>query len=152
MQSRFARIGAVFYAFWGLIHVGGGTLLLLAALAGTDAFLRAQVGSSPVDPGHLAGGASTIRIADSVFAFHAFNLVWLGALTTAVAVRLNWYNSTPGYWMNLALVGFTDLGLLLFLVRTGTVPASDAWIGPVLFIPGCVFSTLALRAPRRANA
>jgi hypothetical protein len=53
-----------------------------------------------------------VTVASSVFAFHAFNLMWLGLLAGLIAVRLNWYNVLAGYWLNVALVGFTDLGLL----------------------------------------
>lgn len=145
MATRASRIGAGCYALWGAIHVVGGLVLLQAALTGTEAFLRAQQGGPPRDPiGPTVAAAP--EIASGVFAFHAFNLVWLGLLTLLVAVRLNWRNSTAGYWVNLGLVGFTDLGLLLFIVGPGIMTWADAWIGPALFVPALVFSTLGLRS------
>lgn len=146
MPTRSSRIGATFYALWGFIHVIGGALLLRAALTGTGAFLRAQVGSSTVELGDLGGHVPTLTIAGSVFAFHAFNLAWIGLLAAFVALRLNWYNSPAGYWLNLALVGFTDLGLVVFIVGPGVMPWADAWIGPALFVPAWLFSTLGMRA------
>jgi hypothetical protein len=146
MPTRSSRIGATCYAFWGVIHVIGGALLLRAALMGPDAFLRAQVGSSTVALGDLGAHVPALTIAGSVFAFHAFNLAWLGLLATVIALRLNWFNSPSGYWLNLALVGFTDLGLVLFIVGPGVMSWADAWIGPALFAPAWLFSTLGMRA------
>jgi hypothetical protein len=146
MATRSSRAGAILYALWGLVHVIGGAVLLRAALGGTDAFLRAQLGSSPLEPSALSDHGPTLTVAGGVFAFHAFNLAWLGLLAVFVALRLNWYNSAAGYWLNLALVGFTDLGLVLFLVAPGVMSWADAWIGPVLFIPAWLFSTMGMRS------
>jgi hypothetical protein len=145
VPTRSSRLGAICYALWGVIHVIGGAVLLRAAFEGTDAFVRAQVGSSPLDGGALTGSGSMVTVASSVFAFHAFNLTWLGFVAGLIAVRLNWYNASVGYWLNLALVGFTDLGLVLFIVGPGVMSWADAWIGPALFIPAWLFSTIGMR-------
>jgi hypothetical protein len=142
--KRFARIGAVSYALWGAIHVLGGTVLLLAALEGPERFLSAQT-SFELTPGALAVQEDVRTAMSGVFAFHAFNLLWLGLLALAVAIRANWEGSATGYWLNLAVVGFTDLGLLLFIVRPGVISLSEAWIGPLLLALALVFSTLARR-------
>lgn len=152
MPTRASRIGAAFYALWGVIHVIGGAVLLQAAVSGTDAFLRAQVGGSAMEPATLSGSSRALAVAGGAFAFHAFNLTWLGVVVAAGAVLLNWRNSTVGYWLNLALVGFTDLGLLLFIVGTGVMTWADAWVGPALFVPAWVFSTIGLRATPRRDA
>jgi hypothetical protein len=146
MPTRSSRIGAVLYALWGLIHVIGGAMLLQAALQGTETFLRAQGGSSADGLGDLGGTVGSLTIAGNVFAFHAFNLTWLGLLAVFIALRLNWYNSPLGYWLNLAVVGFTDLGLLIFSVRPGVMSLADAWIGPVLFIPAWLLTTIGMRS------
>jgi hypothetical protein len=148
VPTRSSRIGAICYALWGVIHIIGGAVLLQAALEGTDAFVRAQVGGSLLDVGALSGSGSTVTVVSSVFAFHAFNLTWLGLLAGFIAVRLNWYNASVGYWLNLALVGFTDLGLVLFIVGPGVMSWADAWIGPALFVPAWFFSTLGMRDGR----
>lgn len=148
MATRASRIGAAFYALWGLIHIIGGAVLLQAALSGTDTFLRVQVGSSPLELSPFGEHGTTVAVARGVFAFHALNLTWLGLLVLIVGLRLNWFNSPAGYWVNLALVGFTDLGLVLFLVGPGIMSWADAWIGPALFLPACAFTTLGLRSAR----
>lgn len=80
-----------------------------------------------------------VTVASSVLAFHAFNLMWLGLLAGLIAVPLNRYNASVGYWLNLALVGFTDRGLVLFIIRPGVMSWADAWIGPALFIAAWLF-------------
>jgi hypothetical protein len=128
-----------------VIHIIGGAVMLQAALTGTDAFVRAQVGSSPVALPPLGAQGAALSVAGGVFAFHAFNLTWLGLTVLCVAILLNWRNVPAGYWLNLAIVGFTDLGLVLFIVTPGIMPWSDAWIGPVLFVPAWLFSTMGMR-------
>lgn len=77
-----------------------------------------------------------------VFAFHSFNIICLGVLSIFAAIFLNWKNSRTGYWLNLVIVGFADLGLILFMVTPGVMQISDAWIGPALFLVAVLFSTL----------
>jgi hypothetical protein len=146
VPTRLSKAGAVFYALWGVIHIIGGAVLLQAALIGNDAFVRAQVGSSPVALPPLGAQGPALSVASGVFAFHAFNLTWLGLTVLCVAVLLNWRNVPAGYWLNLALVGFTDLGLMLFIVMPGVMPWADAWIGPALFAPAWLFSTMGMRS------
>lgn len=146
MSTRLSKAGAVFYALWGVIHIIGGAVLLQAALTGADAFVRAQVGSSPVALPPLGAQGPALSVASGVFAFHAFNLTWLGLTVLCVAILLNWRNVPAGYWLNLALVGFTDVGLVLFIVTPGVMPWADAWIGPVLFVPAWLFSTMGMRS------
>jgi hypothetical protein len=102
----------------------------------------------------VGGPGTALTVANSVFAFHAFNLTWLGLTVLCVAVLLNWRNAPAGYWLNLALVGFTDLGLVLFIVMSGVTPWTDAWIGPALFAPAWLFSTMGMRSrpTRRVSA
>lgn len=152
MPTRSSRIGATLYALWGAVHVIGGIVLLQAALGGTDAFIQVQAGSSSLGSATMSGSAAAIAVANSVFLFHAFNLTWIGLLVGFVAVRLNWSNTASGYWLNLALVGFTDLGLLLFVVAPGVLSWADAWIGPALFVPAWLFSTIGFRERSLARA
>jgi len=143
VRLAFAKIGASCYFAWGVLHVVGGAVLLAAAVGGVDSFLRAQTGLEGLAwPASSAVASSAAR---GVFAFHAFNLTWLGLLAALIAVRLNWRNAATGYWLNLAVVGFTDLGLVLFIVRPGILDWSSAWIGPALLVPAAVLSTFARR-------
>lgn len=81
-----------------------------------------------------------------VFAYHAFNLTWLGILVSVVAVVSNWKNQASGFWFNLALVGLIDLGLILYMVVPGVIPSSDPWwLGPMLYVVAMIFSAMGLR-------
>lgn len=143
MNSRYAKIGAAFYLLWGLVHIAGGVVMLQAARGGVDRFLQTQTGNEAAALGDAAVPAGAIgwTATQEVFSFHSFNLIWLGMLACAVAVFMNWRNSRSGYWINMALVGFTDLGLIWFIVVPGVLALSDAWIGPVLFAFALWFST-----------
>ena len=80
-----------------------------------------------------------------VFAYHAFNLTWLGIFVSVVAVISNWRNQASGFWVNLALVGMIDLGLIIYMVVPGVIPGSDPWwLGLLLYILAAIFSSLGL--------
>ena len=70
----------------------------------------------------------------------------LALLAIGIAVVLNWRNSLVGYWLNLFIVGITDIGFILLLLIPGY--SSDI-IGPILWLLGLIFSTFGiLTAPR----
>jgi hypothetical protein len=136
------RIGAVGYALWGVIHMlGGAAMLATLANDGGTAYLAMVATAMPVTllPVITAGPVT------AVFAFHAYNLVWLGAVVTLIAVTLNWHKDRSGYWLNLAIVSATDLGLLGTTLAPGYMLARDGAIGLVLWAIAACFSTLALR-------
>ncbi len=66
------------------------------------------------------------------------------AFFALVAIWLNWRNSSTGYWINLLTVSVTDIGFFVVFV---IVPGYLAWIpgiiGPVFWILGAIFTTLA---------
>ncbi|MFQ6006858.1 MAG: hypothetical protein ACE5OQ_15310 [Woeseia sp.] len=74
--------------------------------------------------------------------FHSYNLIWLGLLAFVVAILLNWRNSVTGYWVNLAVVGADDFGLVWFLILPGHLAFGDAGLGPVLFVVALVFTSI----------
>jgi hypothetical protein len=142
------KIAAVVYVLWGLIHIAGGAAMLNACSQGADAFVQMLSGNSSATLGAGALQASPgLKATTEVFAFHSFNIICLGILSIFAAIFLNWKNSRAGYWLNLAIVGFADLGLILFMVAPGVMQISDAWIGPVLFVFALVFSTLGRFSP-----
>lgn len=126
------RIGAIAYALWGIAHLVGGAMLLAAATQGTEAFAFALSGKPTAIP--------SILVATQVFQYHAFNIAWIGLTVLLVAVLLGWRNSAKGFWINLALVGFADLGLLVFMVRPGIISIGEASIGLGLFALAFIFS------------
>ena len=139
MKSRASKIAAVIYILWGLLHVTGGAVLLNASLSGFGEFAEA-LASKPETPSINYSGENNIT--KWVFAFHSFNIMWIGLLTILIAVFLNWKNSPSGYWINIALTGFADLGLIFFMVIPDVMSISEAWIGPVLFVLSVLFSTI----------
>ena len=141
--NRFARTGAVFYALWGLVHVAGAAVQLSTLQAAGGVGLTAMISSArPFDPG--AVGAFP-EAAEGFMAMGGMNILWLGVLVTAIAVTLNWRNSRAGYWLNLVLVGATDLSLLAALLLPGYMAWSDGGIGLTLFVLALIFSTLGRR-------
>jgi hypothetical protein len=138
MQNLAARIGAVFYLLWGVVHVIGGAFQV--------ATLRRNGGSAFVElvsSGTQSDVTSTIPVGGEAFmAMGAANIAVAGALVAAVAV-LNWRNDRTAYWVNLFLVTGTDLSLLGFLLVPGVMSWSDGIIGLALFVPAALLTTVA---------
>lgn len=140
--TRLARVGAVFFVLWGLLHVVGGASLLATWRSGGPAELIRSYGSS------VAGSVSADlpAVAGAVGAFHAFNLLWIGALVIGLAVTWGWRGRPAGAWLNLALAGAADLGLVSFLLLPGYMPWLEGAPGLVLFVPAAVLSLAGGRA------
>jgi len=116
------RIGAVFYALWGVLHFA----------AAAEAYRLATT----VDPGVIQG--RLLQNAWHLAIFAAFGLV--------VAVTMNWRNSRTGYWINLVAVSAADIGFVVFIFVPGYIPLFPGVLGPVSWILGVIFSTLGLNA------
>ena len=144
------RIGAGLYVLWGIAHVIGGGFMWYALTTGGPASYLAAVATA-VDATELARPVPLA--AQSVLAFHAFNLLWLGALVIGIAAVLNWRNSVAGYWINLAIVSATDLGLIATMILPGYMNVSDGLVGPVLWAGAALFTTIGvLRAREGAGS
>ncbi len=136
MKRHAHHIGAVCYVLWGLLHVWAGADLLRADALDQLALLS-------TDP--LPNQALPLALQPLVHAalsFHAYNLLWFGLFAVVVAISLNWRNSWIGYWVNGAVVGADDLGLLLFLILPGHLSFGEAGLGPVLFALAALFSSI----------
>ena len=121
-----SKIGAVAFILWGVLHIVGGETIFFALGSGPDegfAVYRNHAGIySP-----LAG---------AILGYLAFFLVAAGVVATGVGIWLNWKNSLLGLTINTILIGFTDLGLALFLLLPGFVSIAHASIGFVLYLVG----------------
>ncbi|HMV31277.1 MAG: hypothetical protein U0104_11240 [Gemmatimonadales bacterium] len=138
MSANWAtRTGAVWFALWGLLHVLGAGLQLRALASAGGPGLTAMIASGlPFDP-------AANPVPDPAAAFMgmgAFNLLWIGLLVTGIAVTLNWRNSTLGFWLNVLVVGATDLGLVMFLLTPGVMAWGDGSVGLGLFLLAVAFS------------
>lgn len=149
MRSNWAaRTAAVFYAVWGLVHVlGAGMQLSRLGSAGGSGLAAMLASATPTDAASQAVSAP----AAAFMGMGAFNLLWIGLLVTVIAVTLNWRNSELGFWLNMALVGLTDLGLLNYMLLSQIMAWSDGALGLVLFIVALGFS-IAGRALQGAAA
>lgn len=128
-MNLFAKLGAVTYVLWGLLHLQAARLVY-------------QLGQS-LEPGMVQG-----RIFQD-----AWNLLFFALFGIVVAVTLNWKNSKLGYWLNLIVVSAGDIGFIVTILLPGYVPLMPGGIGPLLWIVALVFSTLGLLSSNRgANA
>lgn len=135
----YSRISAALFILWGLLHIAGGGGIMLAASGSPEAgfaFYRAP----PADYNELAG---------NVLAYLAFGFAWIGAVVTFIGYRYNLRNSQEGLMLNTALVGFTDVGLVLFLVLPGFLSWGAASPGLVLFVGAVLFGGIACRSAHK---
>ena len=119
MEKVAAKIGAVFYVLWGLLHF----------TAASSVYKLAQN-----SPATMAQG----RLMQTAF--------YLAAFATAAiifAVTLNWRNDRLGFWANGIMVGIADVPFILFVLVPGYSPWWPGLLGPVLWIAAFLFTALA---------
>ena len=129
-MSKLSVAGAICYVLWGCLH-------LMAAYA------VYRVGAA------LAPGLAQARIFQD-----SWNLLFFGVAGIAVALTLNIRNNGWGYWINLGVLAVADTGLIFFVLIPGYIPLWPGIAGPVLWILGWFFTTLAYfrTAPVRHGA
>lgn len=116
------KLGAALYAAWGLWH--------LQVVSGLWRY-----GANFDDP------AAGVRLQQG-----AWHILWFVIGGIAVAALYNWRNSRFGYWANLAMIGWTEVGLLYLFILPGLFPwFPTGWVGPTLFGLAVAASTIALR-------
>jgi hypothetical protein len=117
--TTLSLMGAICYALWGCLHI-------LAAYA------VYHVGAA-LEPGMPQG-----RVYQD-----AWNLLFFGVTAIAVALTLNIRNNVWGYCINLGVLALADTGLILFVLVPGYMPLWPGLAGPVLWVLGWIFTTLA---------
>ncbi len=115
---RFAKVGAFFYVVWGLLHIK----------AALDEFALGASLEAGLVQGKINQGAWDLL----VFALAAI----------AIAVLLNWKNSSTGYWANLLLVSAADIGFIIFVLLPGHIDLFPGVLGPVFWFAALISSTL----------
>lgn len=142
MKLSYHKIGAIIYAIWGVIHIIGGGQLLALSLSDnpTDALIGFGSGLPVSEIPHIHDPATI-----SVLAFHSFDLLWMGILVLIISISMNWKNSKTGFLINSAIIGFADIGLVLFMLAPGIVKFEEGMIGPALWPIGMFFLILGLR-------
>ena len=115
-----ARIGAILYIIWGLLHI----------IAAKKVYQLAQT---------LESGMVQGRIIQN-----AWNLLFFAVFAIAIAIFMNWKNSKNGYWLNLVVVSAADVGFILAILMPGYLPIFPGIIGPAVWILALVFSTIGI--------
>jgi len=116
-----AKIGAVLYVLWGLLHIQAARMVY--ALGDT-----------------LEPGAVQARVFQD-----AFSLVFFAIFAIVIAIAFNWKNSRQGYWLNLAVISAADIGFIWYVLIPGYAPLVPGGLGPLLWILAVIFSTLGIR-------
>ncbi|MHA7777523.1 hypothetical protein [Roseibium sp. M-1] len=138
----FAKLGAVCFGLWGLLHIAGGGYILSAALLSGP-------GAGYTIYGH--DGSALPGQAGAVLAYFAYLLILAGVASLAIAATLNRTNSQTGLAINTGLIAAVELGLILFLIIPGYLSVPDALPGFVLFALAALFGGIACnRSPSHA--
>jgi hypothetical protein len=116
----FARIGAVLYVLWGILHI----------VAAYKVFSLAQT----LEQGMIQG-----RLYQD-----AWNLLFFALFGIVIAVLYNWKNSKNGYFLNLIVVSTGDIGFILTVLLPGYLPLFPGSLGPILWLLALTFSTIAI--------
>ena len=116
----YARIGAVFYILWGLLHLVAAKKVYLLALA-------------------LESGIVQGRIYQD-----AFYLLFFAVFSIVIALSLNWKNSKSGYWLNFVVVSFADIGFIVAILIPGSLPLFPGLIGPVVWVIALTLTTVGM--------
>jgi hypothetical protein len=118
MEKIAAKLGAVLYVCWGLLHF----------TAAYGVFKLAQ--NSPA--------MAQARLMQTAF--------YLAAFATAAiifAITLNWRNDRFGFWVNGVMVAIADIPFILFVLLPGYAPWWPGLLGPILWIAAFFFTALA---------
>ena len=119
-MSIHARIGAVAYVLWGLLHI--------------EAARKVYLLGRSLEPGMVQG-----RVYQD-----AWNLLFFALFGIIVAVLFNWKNSRLGYWLNLVVVSAADIGFIVAILIPGYLPLVPSGVGPLLWIVALIFSTVGI--------
>jgi hypothetical protein len=133
MTKYAGKIGAILFLLWGLLHITGGAMMLMA---GNGAYCMVATGLSPNQLPTTPGIAEA-----AIISFHSFNLLWLGVLVSIIAIS-NWKGNGTGLFINSSIVVMADIGLYYFLLMPGIMNPSDGLAGPVLAVGAILFGVI----------
>ncbi len=119
-MNKWAKLGAVCYVLWGLIHINAARLVYM-------------LGQS-VDPGMVQA-----RLVQN-----AWHLLFFAIASIVIAIAYNWKNDRMGYWLNLIMLTVVDIGFVVLVLVPGYLPWVPAGIGPGLWVLAVVFTTIGL--------
>lgn len=122
MNQLAARIGAIFYVIWGIVHINAAYGLL-------------ELGQS------LSAGMVQARIYQD-----AWNILFGALAVIVIGVTMNWRNSRTGFWINLTLVSLLDIAFILFVIVPGYAPLWPGLEGPIAWIIAASCTAVGLAA------
>lgn len=139
--GRWTKPTTVALLLWGLLHVVGGTILMITAAADPLAALQslgsaAPAADLPLDPGPVTG---------AVIGFHGLNILWAGLAVTVLSVRWSWRSYPKGVPTSLLIAGAADIGLIGYLLIPGFMRLSEGVWGPLLLAIAASGAALARR-------
>jgi hypothetical protein len=108
--TRIARVGAICYFLWGLVHYQ----------ASYGVFLLASKLPASMERGRINQDA--------------FYLACFATTGIAVAILLNWRNDRLGFWLNAIAISAGDIPFILFVLLPGYTAFWPGVLGPVLWI------------------
>ena len=111
MTRLAARIGAIFYVIWGIVHL-------------VSSYYVALLGQK-ISPAVVVQG----RVFQD-----AWVLLFGGIVAIIIAVTMNWRNSKTGFWINLVMVSLIDIAFIFFIMVPGYVPLWPGLEGPIAWV------------------
>ena len=147
MKQYAHKIGAVFFALWGVMHALSGIGFLYGiSTAGAAGAINLLGNPNNIVPKDFTG------VALGLLTQHSWNLVIAGVFALAVAVTMNWRNSRLAFWLNLYIVGAFDLAYIFAVVLPGYTSVMTGWSGPALWVLATIFSAIGLYRGAEATA
>lgn len=140
---RLIKIGAVAYVLWGVLHLFVGLAAVFKYFTGGPIAMLQLYGSG-LDPNSIADPG---RFVANLIAHHSVNLLLFGALGIVIAVTLIWKQQLLGFWLNLIILGITDIAFVFALLLPGYIHPRDGIMGPVLYVIAALFTALGFYAP-----
>ncbi|MGH1431997.1 MAG: hypothetical protein ACRBB4_12875 [Neptuniibacter sp.] len=126
MKLVTARVGAILYIIWGLLHIMAASAIYELALT-TESDIQGRLFQS------------------------AWNLMYLAIMVIVVAIIFNWRQKRVGYWLTLFTVSISDIGFILFILVPGYLSWWPGVIGPLLWIAAALISTVSLNRGSEAS-
>jgi len=122
----FARIGALCYVLWGLVHY-----------------------QATYNVYQLGLGVPPTMVQGRLFQL-AFYLCAFATTGIVLAIKMNWHNSRTGFWLNALIIGLADVPFILFVLVPGYIPFWPGVQGPALWVLAMVFTGLGQTAKGRS--
>lgn len=126
MRQLAARIGAIFYVIWGIVHINAGYGLFELGLSLNPGMVQARMFQN------------------------AWNILLGAVVVIVIGVTMNWRNSRTGFWINLTLVSLLDIAFVVFVIVPGYAPLWPGLQGPIAWIIAAAFTAVGLAAHRKA--